>query len=97
MPFYNDPFVNTSELVTPLYFDLSGLDIAAWLPKGLARTLSHFWPTPLRALRRLYATRARHRIGQELNLRRPLYQVVLPMSNANASLCPTEGGSSNKD
>ena len=39
---------------------------SARFPEGLARTLSAFTkaPTPLRALRRLGATLARHRIGR---------------------------------
>src|SRR6185503_17363716 len=50
----------------PRCLDLSGLITRAWLPKGLARTLSQngSWPTPLRALRRPSVTLARHRIGQ---------------------------------
>ena len=49
----------------PIEFSLPGLALRDWFPSGLARTLNSelTLPIPFRALRRLDATLARHRIG----------------------------------
>src|SRR6266487_366809 len=58
-------------------------------PKGLARTLSHCLnkqrPTPFRALRRLDATRARHRIGQALSVHQSAPASPVPGGVAHAT------------
>ena len=50
---------------TLIEFSLPGLALQDWFPSGLARTLNSelTLPIPFRALRRLDATPARHRIG----------------------------------
>ena len=56
--------VESLVLVHPLCIGCQTYSERPWFPTGLARTLSSEEPTALRALRRLGATRARHRIGR---------------------------------
>jgi hypothetical protein len=81
------------------HFDLSGLHVGAWFPKGLARTLSHCFDSndpPLSArcdgstLLKLATGLAKH---PSRMLRRPLYQVVSPTPRelSSSRLCPTVG------
>jgi hypothetical protein len=74
-----------------LSLDLSGLITGAWLPKGLARTLSHLdnkmaHPFARVATAQRYLSSPQDRPGQEYAPRRSLYQVVSPASTRNFTL-----------